>query len=90
MTCRDAMRCDAAVTVRGGGLTAGKAVVAGVNRRRQHKSEQGDEAAGKVNLDNTLDNTLEMLERIATGSQVDLGEVVTMRRRLLSGACATP
>ena len=80
------MRCDAAVTVRGGGLTAGKAVVAGVNRRRQHKSEQGDEAAGKVNLDNTL----EMLERIATGSQVDLGEVVTMRRRLLSGACATP
>jgi len=86
VTCRDAMRCDAAVTVRGGGLTAGKAVVAGVNRRRQHKSEQGDEAAGKVNLDNTL----EMLERIATGSQVDLGEVVTMRRRLLSGACATP
>lgn len=75
------------MTASTGGLTAGKAVVRGFRRRAQKDSDAGEERA--VNLDQTLDNTLEMLERIATGSQLNLGEVATMRRRLLCGACGS-
>lgn len=68
----------------------------GVIRRRLEKQRERDDededddddgGAATVKLDETLDNTLEMLERIATGSALDLGEVADMRRRLLSGAC---
>lgn len=61
-------------------------MVRGVRRRLQRAVNTGEHGSAE-NLDETLDNTLEMLERIATGSQLNLGEVATMRRRLLSSAC---
>jgi hypothetical protein len=47
-----------------------------------------DKEPAPAELPETLDDTLAMLERMAAGSDVDVNEVATMRRRLLSGAPA--